>query len=106
MFTKPIALIWLYKNLVKNYHKDDKGNYAELLSIGVSPEQNGLGIGQMLLSNFENRVRGKCINTITLTTDADSNDDVLRFYIKSGYTVYYDFETYANRKVLKLIKEI
>ena len=106
LFTKPIALIRLLKNLAKNNDKDDKGNYAELLSIGVSPDQNGLGIGQNLLVKFENQVRKKGIYTITLTTDADSNDSVLRFYKKSGYTVYYDFKTFPNRKMLKLIKEL
>ena len=67
LFTKPITLIRLYKNLAKNNDKDDKGNYAELLSIGVSPDQNGFGIGQSLLVKFENQVREKGINTITLT---------------------------------------
>ena len=104
--TKPIALIRLYKNLSKNNDKGDKGNYAELLSIGVSPDQNGFGIGQQLLTKFENQVREKGLNKVTLTTDADSNDSVLRFYKKSGYTVYYDFETFPNRKMLKLIKEL
>ena len=106
LFTKPIALIRLYKNLAKNYDKDDKGNYAELLSIGVLPNRNGLGIGQQLLTKFEYQVREKGINTLTLTTDADSNDSVLRFYKKSGYNVYYEFETFPNRKMLKLIKEL
>ena len=106
LFTKPITLIRLYKNLAKNNDKDDKGNYAELLSIGVSPDHNGFGIGQNLLVKFENQIKEKGINTITLTTDADSNDNVLRFYKKSGYTVYYDFETFPNRKMYKLIKEL
>lgn len=106
LFTKPIALIRLFKNLEKNNDKDDKGNYAELLSIGVSPDQNGLGIGQNLLVKFENQVRQRGIKTITLTTDADSNDSVLKFYKKSGYSVYYDFVTFPNRKMLKLIKEL
>jgi len=106
LFTKPIALIRLYKNLAKNNNRDDKGKYAELLSIGVLPDQNGFGIGQYLLVKFENQVKKKGVNTITLTTDADSNDSVLRFYKKSGYTVYYDFETFPNRKMLKLIKEL
>jgi len=106
LFTKPIALIRLFKNLEKNNDKDDTGNYAELLSIGVSPDQNGFGIGQNLLVKFENQVKGKGVNRITLTTDADSNDSVLRFYEKSGYSVYYDFVTFPNRKMLKLIKEL
>lgn len=106
LFTKPIALIRLYKNLAKNNNKDDKGKYSELLSIGVLPDKNGIGIGQNLIVKFENQVKEKGVNKITLTTDADSNDSVLRFYKKSGYTVYYDFETFPNRKMLKLIKEL
>ena len=106
LFTKPTALIRFYKNLEKNNGKEDKGNYAELLSIGVLPDKNGFGIGQGLLVEFENQVRENGVNTITLTTDSDSNDSVLRFYKKSGYTVYYDFETFPNRKMLKLIKEL
>jgi ribosomal protein S18 acetylase RimI-like enzyme len=106
LFTKPIALVRLYKNLAKNEDKDDKGKYAELLSIGVSPDQNGLGIGRNLLVQFEDRVRERGISTITLTTDAESNDSVLRFYKKAGYTVYYNFDTFPNRPMLKLIKEL
>ena len=97
----------LFKNLGKgkNVNNDD-GNYAELLSIGVSPDKNGLGIGQKLLVEFENKVKEKGINVITLTTDADANDNVLKFYKKSGYEVYYEFVTYPRRKMFKLIKKI
>ena len=106
LFTKPVALIRLFKNLGKGNVLSDKGNYAELLSIGVSPDQSGLGIGQNLLTKFENKVREKGVNTVTLTTDLDSNDNVLKFYKKSGYKVYYDFVTFPDRNMLKLIKKI
>jgi ribosomal protein S18 acetylase RimI-like enzyme len=106
LFTKPVALVRLFKNLGKGNDISDKGNYAELLSIGVSPDKKGLGIGQNLLAKFENQVREKSINTITLTTDADSNDNVLKFYKKSGYKVYYEFVTFPNRKMLKLLKKL
>jgi ribosomal protein S18 acetylase RimI-like enzyme len=96
----------LFKNFRKVNHVDDDGKYAELLSIGVLPEKNGLGIGKKLLIKFENKVREKGINTITLTTDLESNDNVLNFYKKCGYKVYYDFITFPNRKMLKLIKEL
>ena len=106
LFTKPIALIRLFKNLSKNKDKNDKGDYAELLSIGVLPNYKGLGIGQNLLVRFENQVRDRGISTVVLTTDGNSNESVLRFYYKSGYTLYYDFNTFPNRKMLKLIKKL
>ena len=104
--TKPLALIRLFKNLGKGNVLSDKGNYAELLSIGMSPDQSGLGIGRNLLAKFENQVREKSINTITLTTDADSNENVLKFYKNSGYKIYYNFVTFPNRNMLKLIKKL
>lgn len=106
LFTRPIALIRLYKNIEKLESKEDSGSYAELLSIAVSPVHNGLGIGQELLLEFERQVLEKGINKIALTTDANSNDYALRFYKKSGYSLYYEFVTYPNRKMYKLIKEL
>ena len=106
IFYKPKAIIRLFENLNKEGDLDDNGDYSELLSIGVTPDQNGLGIGQQLIAKFENQVRQKGVTTIALTTDADSNDSVLRFYKKSGYIIYYNFETYPNRKMLKLIKQL
>jgi len=106
LFTRPLALIRLFKNFGKGNLSSDKGNYAELLSIGTSPDNRGLGIGQNLLAKFENKVRENGVNTITLTTDLDSNDNVLKFYKKAGYKVYYEFVTFPERKMLKLIKKI
>lgn len=107
LLTKPLALVRLFNNLGKgkNVIADD-GNYAELLSIGVLPGKNGLGIGKKLLIKFEAEVIKKGLNKITLTTDADANENVLQFYKKSGYKVFYDFVTYPNRKMFKLIKII
>jgi ribosomal protein S18 acetylase RimI-like enzyme len=107
LFTKPLALIRLFKNLGKGENViNDDGNYAELLSIGVLPDKNGLGIGKKLLIEFETEVKKKGLRKITLTTDADANENVLIFYKKSGYKVFYDFITYPNRKMFKLIKNI
>ena len=43
---------------------------------------------------------------ITLTTDYNNNERVVAFYKKSGYRIYYDFITYPNRKMYKLIKDL
>lgn len=106
LFKRPLAIIRLFKNLRKGKNLSDNGNYAELLSIGVLPDQSGLGIGQNLLNKFEDKVKEKGIKTITLTTDLDSNDNVIKFYKKSGYKIYYSFVTYPQRNMLKLLKKI
>ncbi|MEF9987171.1 MAG: N-acetyltransferase [Bacteroidales bacterium] len=106
VFTRPTALLRLVKNLDKKDHSNkDNGDYAELLSIAVLPEFKSKGIGKILLSHFETEVYLKKENTnISLTTDAFDNDAVLSFYKQNGYIFLYEFISYPNRKMYRLIK--
>ena len=106
LFTNPKALFRLFKNLNKESHREDIGDYAELLSIAVLVDKIGLGIGKGLLLEFEKKIKDQNIKKISLTTDFNSNDSVLSFYKSLGYEVYYDFITYPNRKMYRLIKKI
>lgn len=105
-FSKPAAIIRLFKNLDKGNDTEDDGIYAELVSIGVLKENKGLGIGKNILSEFEKNVRSKNVNKICLTTDAENNNYVLKFYKSMGYEIFYEFITYPNRKMYKLFKKI
>lgn len=100
---KPSILIRLARNLEKNERKDDKGDYAELLSIGVDPSCKGGGVGKTLLNFFRQEIKKRGGNKIVLTTDKLNNDSVLGFYQKAGFETYYEFSTYPNRKMYKLI---
>lgn len=106
LLSNPKAIIRLFKNLQKNANPEDDGDYAELLSIGVLEEKKGLGIGKELIVEFEKKCNKEKIKRISLTTDFNSNDSVLKFYKSMGYNKYYEFVTYPNRKMLKLIKKI
>lgn len=106
LITKPKAIIRLMNNLEKESNQNDDGNYSELLSIAVSPDCKGLGIGKELIKAFELEAILKGSNRIALTTDFNLNDDVIAFYKKTGYEVFYEFITYPNRKMYKLIKEL
>jgi ribosomal protein S18 acetylase RimI-like enzyme len=106
LFSKPRALWRLVKNMEKNKIRIDDGLYAELLSIAVSPNVKGLGIGKELISHFEAEAKVRGCKKIALTTDYYNNDDVVAFYKKSGYKVFYEFTTYPNRKMYKLIKKL
>lgn len=100
---KPNILIRLAKNLEKNEREDDNGNYAELLSIGVDPSCKGGGVGKILLNIFCQEVKNRQGSKIVLTTDKLNNDAVLGFYKKAGFDIYYEFKTYPNREMYKLI---
>lgn len=106
LFIKPRSILRLLNNLRKGNDFQDNFNYAELLSIAVSPDFKGNGIGKKLLEEIEKKVTKNNIEKITLTTDAKFNNYVLKFYESAGYKTYYEFISYPNRKMLKLIKDL
>ncbi len=106
IFTKPKAIIRLLKNLTKQAHPADDGNYAELLSIAVLPTEKGNGVGKGLLNYFEVEAMKRGCTKVALTTDFENNEGVVAFYRKNGYGVFYEFITYPNRKMYKLIKQL
>lgn len=106
-FTKPNAIIRLIKNFTKkNSSINDNGEYAELLSIGVSSNTQGLGVGKSMLSALEHYLASKECKKLSLTTDFENNEKALGFYKTMGYNIMYDFITYPNRHMYRLIKYI
>lgn len=105
--TKPKALV----NLSKNWsHRDpsilDNGDYAELMSIAVSPDAQGSGIGKLLIQKTEEEVKSLNANRFSLTTDYYNNESTIAFYRKCSYEAMYDFTAYPDRKMLRMIKEL
>lgn len=103
----PRALVRLLKNFTKsNPSVSDEGNYAELLSIAVSPTAQGKGVGKLLLSDLEEVLRKKGVIQLSLTTDFHDNEKTLKFYLTMNYQIMYDFIAYPNRKMYRLIKDL
>ena len=106
LFSKPHALFRLVKNLDKKAGDnavEDKGEYAELYSIAVKPENQGGGIGKKLLIATEEDV-AKHNSKISLTTDFYNNEKTIGFYHSLGYQDYYEFVTYPDRRMWRMIK--
>lgn len=105
LFTKPKALWHLYKNMSKeNSSIGDNGEYAELLSIGVNPNVQRTGAGKSMLLALEEEVKKKCGLKLSLTTDYANNEKAICFYHSLGYKEWYDFITYPNRKMYRMMK--
>ena len=85
---------------------EDQEDYAELYSIGVSKQAQGKGIGKLLLMETEKQLRSESIDKLSLTTDYYNNESAVAFYHKMGYTTLYEFTTYPNRKMYRLIKKL
>ena len=108
LFTKPDAIIRLIKNFDKESSDsgiEDKGEYAELYSIAVSPDCQGGGVGKKLLLKTEEDVKAHNV-AISLTTDYYNNDKTIGFYHSLGYEDYYEFVTYPNRRMWRMIKKL
>lgn len=107
VLTKPKALV----NLAKNWsHRDpsvvDNGDYAELMSIAVSPNAQGGGIGKLLIQKTEEVVKNLSANRFSLTTDYYNNESTIAFYKRCGYEVMYEFIAHPNRRMLRMIKRL
>lgn len=105
--TKPKALV----NLSKNWsHRDssvvDSGDYAELMSIAVSPKAQGEGVGKQLIQKTEDVMKMQCVSWFSLTTDYYNNESTIAFYKRCGYEVMYEFTAYPNRRMLRMIKNL
>lgn len=108
LFTKPKAVLRLAKNLDKKAEGnaiEDNGEYAELYSIAVLPGNQGSGIGKKLLIATEEDV-AKHNSKISLTTDYCNNEKTIGFYHSLGYQDYYEFVTYPNRRMWRMLKQL
>lgn len=74
--------------------------------IGVSPELKGQGIGHKLFEGFIGILKERNVANLSLTTDMDDNEQTITSYKAWGFTVMYEFKTYPDRRMLRLIKEI
>ena len=107
LFTKPLALIRLMKNMTKGKSGIvDKGEYAELYSIGVSPTSQGRGVGSMLLTETERIIASNSGREMSLTTDKFNNESAIAFYEKNGYRIMYEFTSYPQREMIRYIKSL
>lgn len=107
LITKPFALIRIIRNFTKtNSDYSDNGEYAELLSIGIHSNKQGFGGGRSLLIKLEEDLLERGCSNISLTTDYNNNEYSIQFYIGLGYSVFYEFIAYPNRKMYRMIKRL
>ena len=107
LFSYPKSLIRLAKNLTKKGEGvEDNEDYAELYSIGVSKSAQGKGVGKKLLAASEEILKKEGVDRVSLTTDYYNNESAVGFYHSMGYETLYEFVTFPNRKMYRLIKTL
>ena len=77
---------------------------ALLSSIAVSPDMMGKSLGKKLLLDYEDVARDRGVSALFLTTDKNGNDDVVSFYLNTGYSIESRFVQADGREMLRFIK--
>ena len=72
-------------------------NCATLMSIAVDPACQGSGVGGLLVSAFLEEARQRGLTWVNLTTDAENNAAVNRFYQANGFTLHRTYTTPEGR---------
>jgi ribosomal protein S18 acetylase RimI-like enzyme len=72
---------------------------ALLMSIAVSGDAAGNGIGQRLVRQFLDEMRNKGIDSVSLTTDRDDNDRANAFYRALGFQLARAYTSPTGRAV-------
>ncbi len=76
---------------------------AELASLAVLPDREGRGIGQALVRRLLSIAVEMGAREVALTTDADGNVRVVRFYQKLGFVVSKEMQVTPERKMYELL---
>ncbi len=80
-----LRLITSFSSIGKS--NQDLNDVAVLLSFCIDSNHSSKGLGGILLKEFENSAF-KYSNAIALTTDADDNDYVKRFYARNNFELH------------------
>jgi len=100
---RPKATLRIFRALSYRGDSPIDRDRAVLSSIAVTPSQKKSGLGSVLLGEWVNKVRGRGSAGCYLTTDAENNDAVNRFYKKNGWNVESEYITPEGRKMFRYI---
>lgn len=74
-------------------------NCATLMSIAVTPDFQGQGVGGRLVDEFLKEARTRGAQYVSLTTDAVGNDMVNQFYLRRNFVLFRKFTTPEGRLI-------
>lgn len=82
---------------IKRTQEDVPPGTGTLMSIAVSPHNQGEGIGKKLVEAFLAEANNRSLSCVNLTTDKLNNDSVNQFYQSLGFTISNTFTTPEGR---------
>lgn len=103
---QPLTALRLMQRLLMVRENQHQVNQALLLSIAVSPTNQGRGLGGQLLKAFIQESRKHGLSSVKLTTDAQGNEPVNRFYQKNGFELFRTYVGPENREMNEYITSL
>lgn len=79
---------------------------ANLMSLAVSPQNQGMGVGQRLVVDFLEECRRRGARRVSLTADAAENERVNMFYNQCGLRLEKSFVTPEKRVMNEYVVEL
>lgn len=101
VLASPEAVPRLLRAVVYRGGDSEEGSGALLSSICVDPDARGHRIGSNLLSAWTLEAAARGATRAFLTTDADGNDQTLRFYESAGWSRIGTFRTREGRRMYR-----
>ncbi len=99
LLRRPVLLPRLLRALFYRGNPPSGNARALLSSIAVDPELQGNGVGQALMEVWLQEVKQQGIQGCYLSTDADNNQAVNKFYLKQGWRLDTAYNTPEGRRM-------
>lgn len=102
---RPVIIPRLVRALRRPAESATASAAACLMSLAVAPSVSGQGHGARLVAAFCEQLRSRGAGEVCLTTDAEGNDAVNRFYERQGFRVARRFTTPEGRMLNEYLKQ-
>ncbi|MGB8983003.1 MAG: GNAT family N-acetyltransferase [Anaerolineales bacterium] len=102
----PIMALRLLKRLIMVKGTAFDHGQALLMSIAVDPDEQGKGIGNLLLAAFLRESKSRGLLSVLLTTDAVNNESVNGFYLHGGFRLSRVYITPEKRQMNEYVYEM
>lgn len=100
---KPSVISRLFRAVFYRGDAPKAQGLSLLSSIAVSPDIQSKGLGRQLVHAFIEEVKRRNGKGVFLTTDADNNDKVNRFYQNLGFVLETSYTTPEGRKMNRYV---
>jgi len=95
----PLIIPRLLRAIRKPQDDPNQPDTGTLMSVAVSPEAQGRGLGQALVKAFLEEAAERGLKHVDLTTDKNNNDSVNQFYQRMGFRCSRNFVTSEGREM-------